>query len=125
MEVKTICENFVLMKLTNILVFSGDFIRDINMKIHVSLALETQNCSTRVPLLKLQLKKINDQNHKRALGAKEGVPNEDATWEYENFCSVKTWNLFRTRNIEWGGLSCPQLNNFQIRLFANNVSPTY
>ena len=23
------------------------------------------------------------QNHNRALGAKEGVPNEDYTWEYE------------------------------------------
>ena len=32
---------------------------------------------------KLQLKKINEQNHNRALGAKEGVPNEDYTWEYE------------------------------------------
>ena len=32
---------------------------------------------------KLQLKKINEQNHNRALGAKEGVPNEDATLEYE------------------------------------------
>ena len=28
-------------------------------------------------------KKINDQNHKIALGAKEGVPNQDFTWEYE------------------------------------------
>ena len=36
-----------------------------------------------MPLLKLQLKKINERNHKRALGAREGVPNEDATWEYE------------------------------------------
>ena len=31
-EVKTICANFVLMELINILVFSGDVIRDINMK---------------------------------------------------------------------------------------------
>ena len=44
------------------------------------------------------------QNHNRALGAKEGVPNEDCTWEYEKkYCIIQTWNLLRTRNIEWGG----------------------
>ena len=32
---------------------------------------------------KLQLNKINEQNHNRALGAKDGVPNEDSTWEYK------------------------------------------
>ena len=32
---------------------------------------------------KLQLNKINLQNHNRALGVKERVPNDDATWEYE------------------------------------------
>ena len=32
---------------------------------------------------KLQLKKINEQNHNRALGAKEGVTNEDYAWDYE------------------------------------------
>ena len=32
MEVKIICENFVLMELIDILVFSGDVTRDINMK---------------------------------------------------------------------------------------------
>ena len=31
-EVKIICENFVLMDLSNILVFSGDVMRDINME---------------------------------------------------------------------------------------------
>jgi len=31
----------------------------------------------------LQLKKINEQNHNKALGAKEGVLNEGATWEEE------------------------------------------
>ena len=33
-----------------------------------------------MPLLKLQLNKINEQNHKRELGAKEGVPSENVTW---------------------------------------------
>ena len=32
MEVKTICANFVLMELINLLVFSGDVTRDINMQ---------------------------------------------------------------------------------------------
>ena len=76
-------------------------------------------------MLNFQLRKINEQNHKRALGAKQGVPNEDATREYEIVLQNKTCILFRTKNLEWGGLSCTQLNNFQIRLFANNVSPTY
>ena len=56
-----------------------------------------------MPLLKLQLNKINEQNHKRALGAKEGVPNEDATWEYEAYCSIQTCYFLRTKNLEWGG----------------------
>ena len=41
----------------------------------------------------MQLKKINEQNHKRALGAKEGVPNEDATWEYEK--------VFKNTNLKF------------------------
>ena len=32
MEVKTICANFVLMELINLLVFSGDVTKDINMQ---------------------------------------------------------------------------------------------
>ena len=32
MEVKTICAKFVLMELINLLVFSGDVIRDTNMQ---------------------------------------------------------------------------------------------
>ena len=78
-------------------------LQDISIcTIHISLLLGTQNCSTRVPLLKLQLKKINEQNHNRALGAKERVPNEDATWEYEKYCSIQNWNCLRTKNLEWG-----------------------
>ena len=62
-------------------------------------------------LLKLQLKKINEQNHKRALGAKEGVPNEDATWEYEDFTASKS-EISRGQAI-LGGEDCnvPILNN--------------
>ena len=73
--------------------------------------LGTQNCSTWVPLLKLLVNKINEHNHKRALGAKEGVPNEDTTWEYEYFAAYKY-------EIAWGqailgGEDCnvPNLNN--------------
>ena len=32
MEIKTICANFVLIELINLLVFSGDVTRDINMQ---------------------------------------------------------------------------------------------
>ena len=63
------------------------------------------------PLLKLELEKINEQDHNIALGAKEGVPNEDATWEYEDFAASKS-------EISWGksilgGEECnvPILNN--------------
>ena len=36
------------------------------------------------PILSLYVShKINEQNHNKALGAQEGVPNEDATWEGE------------------------------------------
>ena len=68
--------------------------------IHISLILGTQNCRTSVSLLKLQLNKINEQNLNRELGAKEGVPNEDATWEYEKYCSIQNWNCLRTSNLE-------------------------
>ena len=37
--------------------------------------------------------KINEQNHKRALGAKEGVPSEDSTWEYEFFLQNTNFEL--------------------------------
>ena len=78
-------------------------LQDISIcTIHISLILGTQNYSTWVPLLKLQLNKINEQNHKRALGAREGVPNEDATWEYIKNFRIQTWNFLRTINIEWG-----------------------
>ena len=35
------------------------------------------------PTTKIATKKINEQNNNIALGAKEGVPNEDSNWEYE------------------------------------------
>ena len=78
-----------------------------------------------MPLLKLQLKKTNEHNHKRALGAREGVQNEDSTWEYKKNSAYKL-GISRGQEILSGeDFSCPQLNNFQIRVFANNVSPTY
>ena len=47
---------------------------------------------------------IAAKENKRALGAKEGVPNEDATWEYEQILQHTTWNCLRTSNIGWGRL---------------------
>ena len=82
MEVKIICTNLVFMDLINPFGVSGDVIDISICTIHISWILGTQNCNTWLLLLKLQLKTINEQNHKRALGAKEGVPNEDSTWEY-------------------------------------------
>ena len=35
-------------------------------------------------------KKINEKNHKKALGAGEGLPNEDCIWEYEYFAASKS-----------------------------------
>ena len=55
-----------------------------------------------MPLLKLQLKKINEHNHNRALGAKEGVPNEDATWEYEKILQHTNLELLEDKQ-SWVG----------------------
>ena len=71
------------MDLINPFGFSGDVIGYINMHNPCIFTFGNTKLQYMVPLLKLQLKKINEQNHNRALGAKEGVPNEDATWEYE------------------------------------------
>ena len=69
-------------------------LQDISLcTIDISLLLGTQNRSTGVPLLKLQLRKINQQNHKRELGAREGVPNEEVTWEYEKHLHNKNLEL--------------------------------
>ena len=68
------------MDLINNFSVSGDVTRYINM--HNPHLFNFGNT-------KLQLKKINQKNHKRAFGAKEGVPNEDATWEYDFFFKNK------------------------------------
>ena len=51
---------------------------------------------------KLQLKKINEKNHNKALGAKEGVPNEDATWEYERILQHTNLKLLEDKQ-SWVG----------------------
>ena len=60
----------------------------------------------------IALNKINEQNHNIALGAKEGVPNEDATWEYETNCSIQNYNCLRTSNIEWRGFFMSPIKQF-------------
>ena len=48
-------------------------LQDISIcTIHIYLLLGTQNCSIGVPLLKLQPKKINEQNYQRILSTMEG-----------------------------------------------------
>ena len=108
MELNIICENFVLMDLINPFGVSGDVTGYINMQISTYLyfwkhtigvhGCHYSNCS---------------QGLKQSFGRKEG------------YSKSMFENCLRTSNIEWGGLLCPQLNNFQIRLPANNVPPTY
>ena len=61
-----------------------------------------------MPLLKLQLKKINEKNHNKAIGAKKGVTNEDATWEYEKILQHPNLNLLEDKQ-SWVGrtVMCP------------------
>ena len=58
------------MDLINILVFSGDVTGDIKMKkkTHISLLLETHNCSAWVPLLKV----LEENSWKQSFGKKVG-----------------------------------------------------
>ena len=42
------------------------------------------------------------------------LPSEESTWEDEIFFRIQTWNLFKTSNIGWGGLSCPHPNETTI-----------
>ena len=72
------------------------------MTIHISLLLGTKNLQYMSATTKLQLKKINEQNHNIALGAKEGVPNEDATWEYENILQHPNLKLLEDKQ-SWVG----------------------
>ena len=62
-------------------------------------------------LLKLKLKKSNEQNHKRALGAREGVPNDYATWEYEDFAASKSEISLGQAILGGEDYNVPILNN--------------
>ena len=83
MEVNTICRNLVFMDLINPLGISGDVTGYINMHNPHLFNFGNTKLQYMSSTTKLQLKKINEQNHNIALGAKERVPNEDYTWEYE------------------------------------------
>ena len=83
MEVKIICTNLVFMDLNNPFGVSGDVTGYINMHNPHLFSFGNTKLQYMSSTTKLQLKKINEQNHNRALRAKEGVPNEDYTWEYE------------------------------------------
>ena len=65
---------------------------------------------------------MNEQNHNRALGGKEGVKNEDAIWEYEKKITASKSEIAWGQEI-LGGEHCHV--PIQIRIVANNVSPTY
>ena len=52
---------------------------------------------------KLQLNKINEHNHNSAFGAKEGVPNEDYTWEYERILQHTNIKFFEDKKFWVGG----------------------
>ena len=83
MEVKIICRNLVFMDLINHFSISADVAVYINMHNLQLFTFWNTKLQYMSSTTKLQLKKINEQNHNKALGAKEGVPNEDYTWEYE------------------------------------------
>ena len=51
---------------------------------------------------KLQLNKINEHNHNRAFGAKEGVPNEDFNCEYEKILQNKNIKIIEDKKY-WVG----------------------
>ena len=65
------------MDLINPFGFSGDVTGYINMHNPHLFTFGNTKLHYMSSTTKLQPKKINEQNHNRALGAKEGVPNED------------------------------------------------
>ena len=83
MELKIICRNLVFMDLINPFGISGDVKGYINMHNPHLFNFGNTKLQYMSSTTKLQLNKINEHNHNRAFGAKEGVPNEDYTWEYE------------------------------------------
>ena len=97
MEVKIICTNLVFIDLINPFGVSGDVIGYINMHNPHLFTFGKTKLQYMRSTTKLQLKKINEQNHNRALGAKEGVPNEDATLEYEQILRYKNLSFLKDK----------------------------
>ena len=77
------------MDLINPFGVSGDVIGYINMHNPYRLTFENTKLQYMSSTTQIAAKKISEQDHKRALGAKEGGPNEDATWEYEQILQHK------------------------------------
>ena len=84
MDVKIICRNLVFMDVINHFCIIGDVTGYINMHNPYLFNFGNKKLQYMSSTTKLQLKKINEQNHNIALGAKKIVQNEDSTWEYEN-----------------------------------------
>ena len=90
MEVNIICKKLVFMELINPFGDSGYVTGDINMHKPRIFTFGNTKMQYMSATTQVAAKKINEQNQKRALGARERVPNEDATWVYEEFSSSKS-----------------------------------
>ena len=102
MEVKIICTNLVFMDLINPFGISGDVTRYFNIHNPHLFTFGNTKLQYMSSTTKLQLKKINEQNHNRALGAKEGVPSEDATQEDEQILKHPNLALLEDKQ-PWAG----------------------
>ena len=99
MEVKIICRNLIFMDLISPFGISGDFIGYINMHDPHLFTFGNTKLQYMSSTTKLQLKKINEQNHNRALGANEGVPNEITLGNMKEYYRIQILNFFRTSNL--------------------------
>ena len=78
------------MDLTNPFGVSGNVSGYINMHNLDLFAFWNKKLQYMSATTQVAAKKINEENHKRALGAEEGFPNEDCIWEYEYFAAYKS-----------------------------------
>ena len=99
------------MDLTNPFGVSGNVSGYINMHNLDLFAFRNKILQYMSATTQVAAKKINEKNHKRALGAEEGFPNEDATQEYEDFSASKSEISLGQEIL--GGEDCnvPILNN--------------
>ena len=97
MEVNIICTILGFMDLINTFGVTSDVIGYINMHNPHFFTFGNTKLQYMSSTTKLQLKKINEQNHNIALGAKEGVPNEDYTWEYERILQITNIKLLEDK----------------------------